>query len=604
LATLVMICPAAASAKSTRRDDPGGLPWPAPSGTSEIPLSVRYLEGSSAGLAWEERGQWGDDYSFVVHYTSFGGGPSDVVAAPVMTSDGADVFAPDYSLVGSQLYLPESMGNYGLDVDTGADLPTLRESCWWRTGTACFTVERVSAVDSDLQLSLTPDATGNATIYSTPLIDGASTPQDDIYPIAVDDQGALIRAEGSRGSQPTSVGVLTYLDFVTGTYTTLDDSAYAESDQAAMDGEHIVWTHDRQAVYVDRSKVGAAPKRATPDTRVDDVLLSGDTFAYVRIHGGLYTGTLGGSDFTEVTVPGKLWNLTSLGGEGFAVAAGSSALDYGLYRVTPGAAKAGPLITRFGFAPPNETPPGADLNADGRSALATVSRAGTWSVRGNHSIHLGGHGAVPVVLDNHAWVARPAAFRPSTGRWSVHELDGEVRHVTFGRAGDVPVPAHYSGPDQATVLATYRPATAGWHIRGRPSFRYGHAGDIPVPGHYYGRTDHAAVFRPSNGTWCIRGHGCMQYGKKGDVPVPGDYDGDGRTDIAVYRPSDHTWHVRGQSAVPYGRKGDIPVLGDFDGDGRADIAIYRPSAHQWHIRGVGVYTFGRHDARPLEAAPE
>jgi hypothetical protein len=285
------------------------------------------------------------------------------------------------------------------------------------------------------------------------------------------------------------------------------------------------------------------------------------------------------------------------------VASGNSALDFGVYRVTPGAAAAGPRISRFGFAPPYASiDPGADFNADGRSALATVSRAGTWSIRGAGSIHLGRRGDVPVAIDNYADIARPAFFRHTTGRWTIRTLDGRLHSVTFGHTGDVPVPAHYAGRGVETVLAIFRPATARWHIRGRPAFTYGQPGDVPVPGHYFTRSDNAAVFRPANGSWCVRGYGCAQYGRPGDVPVPRDYDGDRRTEYAVYRPSDHTWHVQGHAPVRYGRSGDIPVLGDFDGDGRADIAVYRPADHTWHVHGVGVFTFGRGRARPLEAA--
>jgi len=603
LVSAAALSPVAGAATSPGRGEPLPLPQPAPTGTSEIPLSVRYVEASSAGVAWEVRGRWGPgDDDLIVHYTSFSGGPADVVAGPVaVTADEAGISAPDYAFAGSQLRIAEPSGDVGIDIDTGAQLPTLHHACWWRAGPACLTIERDA--QSDWQFRLIDD-NGSARTFPAPLIDGTSTPTDLVRPVAVDATGAVVQASGPRTPGSPEDAVLTYLDFTSGTYTTLDDSSSAASDRPAMDATDVAWTHNGRVRYLDRADLTATPGVGAAAVRVADIALSGDILAYVVKGGGLHTGPLGGTDFAVVTGPRPLGPILGIGGGDFAISAGRSALDYGLYRLRPGHSQAGPLIALYGFArlDQDRTVPTADLNADGRSALATVSREGAWAIHGQAPIQLGTRGDVPVALDNASSVARPAVFRPGSGRWFIRSVAGSVHSVEFGGAGGIPVPAQYAGRGRPAVLATFQPATARWHVRGRSAFTYGHPGDVPVPGHYVGRVDHAAVFRPGSGSWCVRGSGCISYGKRGDVPVPGDYNGDGRTDVAVYRPADHSWHIWGRSPVRFGRAGDVPLRGDFDGDGRADIAVYRPSTHEWRVHRVGVFRFGRGHGRPLEAA--
>jgi len=171
-----------------------------------------------------------------------------------------------------------------------------------------------------------------------------------------------------------------------------------------------------------------------------------------------------------------------------------------------------------------------------------------------------------------------SVFRPETGVWYIQDkVGGAVTQVTWGQAGDIPVPGDYNG-DGRKDIAVYRPSNGLWLVQGMPAVSYGGPSYAPVPGDYNGdgRTD-IAVFRPSTGYWYVLGISTTLWGYSTDVPVPGDYNGDGRTDIAVFRPSTGYWYVLGIVTAVLGSSTDIPVPGDYDGDGRTDPTVFRPS---------------------------
>lgn len=264
------------------------------------------------------------------------------------------------------------------------------------------------------------------------------------------------------------------------------------------------------------------------------------------------------------------------------------------------------ITASTGSTPARSVPPD-NFNADGRSVPATVSSNGTWFVTGHPGpVRFGSAGDVPAVTDDKTGRAHIGVFRPSDGTWYINQDDSHAPTKTrWGATGDIPVAAHYNGPDHATVLATFRPSTGAWYIKGTARLTYGAKGDIPVPGHYFGTAatdyrDQPAVFRPAAGTWYVRGHGSIRYGQQGDIPVPGDYDGNGTTDIAVYRPSTQTWYVRGHAPVHFGARGDIPITGDFTADGTTSIAIYRPVDGTWKVRGLGTIARTSTKATPVE----
>jgi hypothetical protein len=171
--------------------------------------------------------------------------------------------------------------------------------------------------------------------------------------------------------------------------------------------------------------------------------------------------------------------------------------------------------------------------------------------------------------------------------------------LSFGQAGDVPVPGDYDGDGRAD-LAVFRPSTAQWVIlpsgTGQATFgQFGLATDVPVPGDYDGdgRTD-VAVFRPSSAQWWIRPSQSgvaypVTFGLATDSLVPADYDGDGRTDLAVFRPASGAWWIQRSSTSTieqrnWGSATDVPVPADYDGDGAADAAIFRPGTAEWWVK--------------------
>jgi subtilisin family serine protease len=181
-----------------------------------------------------------------------------------------------------------------------------------------------------------------------------------------------------------------------------------------------------------------------------------------------------------------------------------------------------------------------------------------------------------------------SAFRPTTRQWLVHSMPT----VTWGLAGDIPVPGDYDG-NGTTDIAVFRPSNGQWWVRGSSAVAWGLANDIPVPGDYTGngQTDFA-VYRPSNGTWWVQGMGVVAWGLSGDIPVPGDYNGDGKTDIAIFRPSNSSWWIRGIGTKFWGTTGDVPVAADYNGDGTTQMAVFRPSDRSWWIDGMPVRNWG------------
>jgi hypothetical protein len=259
-----------------------------------------------------------------------------------------------------------------------------------------------------------------------------------------------------------------------------------------------------------------------------------------------------------------------------------------------------PLLARTTEPAAARPSPVAATDLVRRAVVAVVrSESWTWAVRGSPEVTWGRPGdvAVPADYDGDGRTD-VAVWRPSTGVWWVRGRPP----LTWGRAGDVPVPADYDGDGRADV-AVWRPSSGVWLVRGRPRVAWGASGDVAVPADFNGdRHADVAVWRRSTGVWWIRGRPQVSWGRSGDVPVPADYDGNGTTDVAVWRPSTGRWLLRGLPDVTWGRRGDRLVPADYDGNGTTDIAVWRPSTGAWLVRGLPDTTWGRAGDRPVQLA--
>jgi len=239
----------------------------------------------------------------------------------------------------------------------------------------------------------------------------------------------------------------------------------------------------------------------------------------------------------------------------------------------------------------------SDFNKDGVSDIAYYRPSkNRWSVYKQRNRTFGKPGDIPVPADYDGdGKTDLAVFRPSQGRWYIQNLPS----VALGKDGDTPAPGDYNG-DGKTEPAVYRFSEKTWYFAKQPTVAFGEWGDIPVPGDYNGdgKTD-VAVFSPSTAKWSIQNQFNRIFGQTGDIPVPADYDGDGKTDPAVFRPSSGKWQVYKKFNVFYGMPGDIPVPGDYDGDGKVDVAVFNPATGTWDIRKQKKVVFGAASDIPL-----
>jgi hypothetical protein len=83
----------------------------------------------------------------------------------------------------------------------------------------------------------------------------------------------------------------------------------------------------------------------------------------------------------------------------------------------------------------------------------------------------------------------------------IYSSTGQIATLTFGAAGDVPVPQDYDGDHRADI-AVWRPQTGEWFI-----------------------------VNSRDGSITQR-----QWGARSDIPMPRDYEGAGSANLTVYRP--------------------------------------------------------------------
>jgi hypothetical protein len=245
----------------------------------------------------------------------------------------------------------------------------------------------------------------------------------------------------------------------------------------------------------------------------------------------------------------------------------------------------------YAFGPSNAVPFQGDFDGDGYTDLAYYQLStATWylddSTLGTSSLQLGTpNSSVPVV--GHFDVNAPdelGAYTVANGQgvWSIVSATTSLRTVTFGLAGDVPVPGDYLGLGYDQI-AVYRPSTGQFLVlapNGNTDvfdLGVGSSPDlsslVPVPGNYnpfYNGTTsiwiedtEAAVYDPTAGVFTILGpNGVYTVGdfQPGDIPAPADYSGSGSIQPVVYRPN--TGQFVGANATviaTFGQSNDIPL---------------------------------------------
>jgi len=256
-----------------------------------------------------------------------------------------------------------------------------------------------------------------------------------------------------------------------------------------------------------------------------------------------------------------------------------------------------------------------DFNGDRAADLGLFRPStGTWMTRygstnfasGGPDVSFGLAGDIPVPGDYDGDGRLDLALYRQGTWYILYSSNGAFVHLDWGTTTDVPVAADYTG-DRRTDIAVYRPSTGQWLIVDLATgaflnYQWGVSGDVPVPADFDGdgKAD-ISVFRPADGRWYVfqsaaQAMGVYQWGSNGDIPVPADYDGDGRADLAVYRPSNGNWFVYNLATGAYGNyawgvPGDVPAPRDADGDGRVDLVVWRPSSGQWFLYYLGSNTY-------------
>ena len=169
--------------------------------------------------------------------------------------------------------------------------------------------------------------------------------------------------------------------------------------------------------------------------------------------------------------------------------------DFGLFRPSTGtffvlqSSDNQTTFTPFGID--GDIPTIKDFDGDGRDDIAIYrpSLAQFWQLRSTDGLiafafGLAGDIAVPndYTGDGKADVA---SFRPTTGEWFVLNSDGSgFFSFPFGAANDVPVPGDYDG-DGTSDYGVFRPTSNTWFLlqstSGNGFVTFGAAGDVPLP---------------------------------------------------------------------------------------------------------------------------
>ena len=151
-------------------------------------------------------------------------------------------------------------------------------------------------------------------------------------------------------------------------------------------------------------------------------------------------------------------------------------------------------FSAFLFGTTGDIPVAADYDADGRTDIAVWRPStGVWyihrSTLGFKAVQWGANSDRPITGDyDQDGRADISVWRPSTGTWYISNSgNGQATIVNFGLADDKPVAADYDGDGKADI-AVFRPGTGVWYLlrstSGFTALTFGAAGDVPIPNAY------------------------------------------------------------------------------------------------------------------------
>ncbi len=199
---------------------------------------------------------------------------------------------------------------------------------------------------------------------------------------------------------------------------------------------------------------------------------------------------------------------------------------------------------------------------------------------------------------------------PTTGRWTLTDVDGGTHAFYYGNPGDSPFLGDWDC-DGIDTPGLYRRSDGYVYLRNANtqgnadrSFYFGNPGDIPLAGDFDGDgCDTVAIYRPSEGRFYVidalgsgdAGLGAATtsylFGDLGDVPFSGDFDGDGIDTFGLYRVTtglvyQRNAHIQGtaDTSFIFGDPGDLFITGDWNANGRSSPGVFRPSTRTVYLR--------------------